>query len=77
MKRGCKIKKSLSVLCAALLVTLLIACRTTDNTPTSEPISTTTPVEENIPKEKETTEATPISAVPEFDLENKTVTINS
>ena len=70
-------KKSLSILCTVLLLALLVACGTTNNTPASEPASTTSPAEEIIPKETEVQETTPTSSTHEFDFETGTVILNN
>ena len=70
-------KKSLFILCTVLLLALLAACGTTNNTPVSEPASTTFPAEEIIPKETEVQETTPTSSTHEFDFETGTVILNN
>lgn len=52
-------KKSLSILCTVLLLALLAACGTANNTPASEPMPTAAPAEENPPKETKLPETDP------------------
>lgn len=70
-------KKLLFILCTVLLLALLVACGTTNDTPASEPASTTPPAEEIIPKETEVQETTPTSSTHEFDFETGTVILNN
>lgn len=70
-------KKSLFILCTVLLLALLVACGTTNDTLASEPASTTSPAEEIIPKETEVQETTPTSSTHEFDFETGTVILNN